>query len=57
MTELQTMKVQLQGALDTIEAYESKPTKAESARVRKVLGEIKKGVTPLRAALVTADKA
>ena len=41
MTELQTMKVQLQGALDTIEAYESKPTKAESARVRKVLGEIK----------------
>jgi len=57
MNELTQIKEQLITALSQIEAYESKQTKAESARIRKTLGEIKKLVTPTRAALVTADKA
>jgi hypothetical protein len=57
MTELDNIKTQLETALASIEAYTTKPTKAESARIRKVLGEVKKQVTGVRAALVTADKA
>ena len=57
MTELTTIKQELETALEQINSYETKPTKAESARIRKTLGEIKKQVTGVRAALVAADKA
>jgi len=57
MTELNNIKEQLTTALAQIEAYEVKTTKAESARIRKTLGEIKKAITGVRAALVAADKA
>lgn len=57
MTELNTIKQELTTALSQIEAYETKPTKAESGRIRKTLGSIKNQVTGVRAALVAADKA
>jgi len=57
MNELNTIKSQLEDALASIDAYVAKPTKAESGRIRKALGEIKKNVTGVRAALVAADKA
>ena len=57
MTNLTTIKSQLETALEQINAYEAKRTKAESARIRKSLGEVKKQVTGVRAALVAADKA
>ena len=57
MNELNNIKEQLTTALSQIEAYETKPTKAESGRIRKTLGEVKKQVTGVRAALVAADKA
>lgn len=57
MDALNTIKAQLVDVLERIEAYEAKPTKAESGRIRVALGEIKKNVTPTRAALVEADKA
>ena len=57
MNELTQIKEQLVTALTQIEAYEVKQTKAESARIRKTLGKIKKLVTPTRAALLAADRA
>lgn len=57
MTELQNIKELLETALEQINKYEVKTTKAESARIRTTLGEIKKSVTGVRAALVAADKA
>jgi len=57
MTELNNIKTQITTVLASIEAYEAKATNAESARIRKALGEIKKAVTGVRAELVTADKA
>ena len=57
MTELQEIKQQLETALGMINAYEVKQTKVLSGQIRKSLGEIKKTVTPVRAALVAADKA
>lgn len=57
MAELTQIKQELSVALELINNYETKPTKAESARIRKALGEIKKQVTGVRAALVAADKA
>ena len=57
MNELLTIKANLEVALACIAAYENKQTKAESARIRKVLGAIKRDVTGVRAALVAADKA
>jgi hypothetical protein len=57
MNELTNIKTELEATLVMIGAYEVKPTKAESARIRKSLGEIKKQVTGVRAALVAADKA
>jgi hypothetical protein len=57
MTELNNIKLQLEAALAEINAYETKPTKACSGRIRKCLGEVKKEVTGVRAALVAADKA
>ena len=57
MTELNTIKELLVTATEQITRYENKPTKAESARIRKTLGTIKNQVTGVRAALVAADKA
>ena len=57
MNEINNMAALLGDALTRINSYNNKPTKAESARIRKVLGEIKNNVTGTRAALVAADKA
>ena len=57
MTELNEINTLLTTAVAQIAAYSEKPTKAESGRIRKTLGEIKKQVTGVRAALVEADKA
>ena len=56
MEALLAMKVELQTALDLIQAFEDKKTKAASGRVRIALGEIKKHVTDVRASLVASDK-
>lgn len=57
MNELNSIKLQIQHALEQIEAFETKQTKAASGRIRASLGEIKKQVTGVRSALVSADKA
>ena len=57
MNELSKIKTQLETALEQINKYEAKGTKAESARIRGTLGSIKKAVTGVRAELVAADKA
>jgi hypothetical protein len=57
MAELKTINTLLENTVAEIAAYTTKPTKASSARIRKNLGEIKKQVTGVRAALVGADKA
>jgi len=56
MKELNEMKLQLQLAVDSITAFSEKQTKVASAAIRKQLGEIKNGVTAVRAALVAEDK-
>lgn len=56
MEELQSIKTELVNTLELIELFEEKKTKAASARVRTALGEVKKHVTSVRAALVAADK-
>ena len=57
MNELNTINTLLKGAIEEIDSYTEKQTKAASARIRKSLGEIKKQVTAVRSALVAADKA
>lgn len=57
MNELKNIKDLLITTLSQIEAFEAKPTKAESGRIRIALGEVKKQVTGVRSALVAADKA
>lgn len=57
MTELNKIRDDLELALGQITSYQVKPTKAESARIRKTLGAIKKQVTGVRAVLIAADKA
>lgn len=57
MTEVLNIKAKLEAALAEITAFETKQTKASSARIRKALGEVKKDVTGVRAALIEADKA
>lgn len=42
--------------VDQSEAYATKPTKAESARLRKTINEIKKLATPAKQDLLNADK-
>jgi len=56
MNELTQFKGQLENAVELITNYQTKQTKAESARIRKAIGEIKKDITPLRAILVAADR-
>ncbi len=56
MNELQTIKADLEAAILQITAYEVKNTKAESARIRKILGAIKNQITSVRAALVAMDR-
>ena len=57
MNELNDIKTMLVAAVADIEAYGEKKTKVASAGIRKSLGEIKKKVTAVRAALVAEDKA
>jgi hypothetical protein len=54
LTQTQTY---LEQAINEIKAYQVKPSKATSKRIRLALGEIKKLVTPVRAQLVAEDKA
>lgn len=42
--------------VEASEAYANKPTKAESARMRKYINEIKKLATPAKSDLMEADK-
>ena len=56
MTEYHDLQDTLELALEQMTAYDAKPTKAESARIRKTLGTIKKAVTPVKAELLAADK-
>lgn len=51
------LELEVQALLEEITAYNMKPNKAKSARVRAKLGELKKKVTGYRADLVAADKA
>jgi putative cell wall-binding protein len=55
-TELQKVTELLTKAQEHIENYNIKRTKAESARIRKTLGEIKKSVTAVRAELLENDR-
>ena len=57
MNEVLQIKSKLELALAQITAYENRTTKAESQRIRVTLGDIKKDITGVRAALVAADKA
>ena len=58
MTELLQFRKNLIDAIEAIDTFtDTKKTKAQSARIRKVLGEVKNQVTGVRAALVAADKA
>ena len=57
MIELTEINTLLITATAQINAYGDKPTKAESARIRKTLSTIKNQVTGTRAALIAADKA
>lgn len=57
MTNLQATVGKLDEATAAIQRYANKPTKAESARIRKLLGEIKNLVPPVRAELLAADRA
>lgn len=56
MIQLTQLKDALSDAIAEIEAYETKQSKAASARVRKLIGNVKNLVTPTRAALVAADR-
>jgi len=56
MNELTQFKGQLEDVIALITNYQTKPTKAESGRIRKAIGDIKKDITPMRAILVAADK-
>jgi len=57
MTELQKLEKDLEPLLKEVVAYNVKPNKSISARVRKGLGSLKKETTNIRAKLVAADKA
>jgi len=43
--------------VDQADAYDNRPTKAESARIRKTMNEIKKRITLAKSELIEADKA
>lgn len=51
------MKALLVEALTEIGQFEGRKTKASSARIRKLLGEVKNEVTDVRKELVASDKA
>jgi len=57
MNELKDYKELVNNLIKEIEAYENKPTKACSLRIRKLSNQIGKDGVQLRAALVAADKA
>ena len=49
-------KQQIKDLASEVEAYEAKPTKTSSKRIRLMLGQLKKDVASIRQALVDADK-
>lgn len=55
--EVEDYKILLETALEEIEAYTDRPTKASSLRIRKHSTAIGKAGTFLRAALIENDKA
>ncbi len=57
MKELNEAVALATALLEQTEAYTAKPTKAESARVRKTLSSLKAIVTPAKKELMEADKA
>ena len=57
MTQLNEYKSILDALSAEIEAYNAKPTKACSKRIRKLSNQLGKDGVQLRAALVAADKA
>jgi len=57
MTQLKEYKQLIESILEEIEAYENRPTKACSLRIRKLSNQIGKDGVQLRAALIEADKA
>jgi len=57
METLKEYKQLIEKVLEEIEAYENKPTKACSLRIRKLSNQIGKDGVQLRATLVQADKA
>lgn len=56
MQNLETIMELTNTLQDQYSNYTQKPTKAESARIRKTLMQIKKLVTPARTELLDADK-
>ena len=52
----QTLQSQLESLLTEVVAYNEKPTKASSKRIRTGLGSIKKQTASLRQELVSLDK-
>jgi hypothetical protein len=54
--KLAQIQTYINQATNEINAYNVKPSKATSKRIRLALGEIKKLVTPVRAQLVAEDK-
>lgn len=53
---LETLPSVAEKLVASLEAYNTKPTKAESKRIRMLLGDIKNSTPALRSALVDADK-
>jgi len=53
----QKLEEDLTALLEEVKAYNTKPNKSISGRIRKGLGELKKEVTVIRAHLIVADKA
>ena len=54
---MKDLQAQLESVLAEVVAYNTKPNKSISGRIRKQLGELKKNVTGIRADLVKADAA
>lgn len=56
MQNLQELKEELELFLESVESYESKPTKAESKRIRDRLLTLKKNAPTMRAYMIELDQ-
>ena len=52
---MKNLQTQLESVLAEVQAYNEKPNKSISKRIRTKLGSIKKDITGIRATLVKAD--